>query len=419
MARQRTGSALHRRGKWIARITLHLDPPSPSGELRRVEIPVTRADGKEVTAAYARQFAHRAQAHYDETRVAPGQVEAPATGTTTVRSWVEDWLSKQTYSEVSKDRARVKTWLPRTALAGCAVGSVTPRGIAAWLAELRRLPTAKGKLAAPRTVRNIADPVARALRAAVFEGLLVADPFASLPTEVRPRATDANPAARKDYRLARSQAETLLGDPSSENRWAVLYHVLVLTGARVSEAIALRWGDLVDDRPLHRIVIAEQIHHRTRTRVQTKTGAVPEVPCHPLLDAVLRWWKQVGWRQEYGRDPEPEDLLVPARGAPGRPWGTAEGVGGAIWQQDVHRALQRDLLACGIRSHRVHDLRSTFISLLADSGVAADVAERWTHAPAGRTARHLYLTPSWQRQCEEMLKVQLTIRSMSRWQIHK
>lgn len=403
----------------MARITLHHEPALPSGAHRRVEIAVTRADGKPVTAAYANDFAHRAQARYDETRVPPGRLEAQPSVTPsvapTVLQWVEEWLRRQTYSEAEKDLTRTQTWLPRTKLAAMPLGEVTPRAIAAWLAELRRLPTARGAKAAPRTVRNIADPVARALRAAVFEGLLGADPFAVLPTEVRPQAVDANPAARKSYRLTRMQAETLLGEPSIEDRWLVMWHLLVLLGARLSEVIALRWSDIVDDKPLRRVVLAEQIHHRTRQRTQTKTGAVPEVPCHPLLERVLDWWRRVGWLQEYGRGPERDDLIVPCRGAPGRPWGTAEGSGGPLWQQDVHRALQRDLAACGLDAHRVHDLRSTFISLLADSGVAADVAERWTHAPSGRSARHLYLTPSWDRQCAEMGKLQLSPRSASRW----
>lgn len=403
----------------MARITLHHEPALTSGEYRRVEIAVTRADGRAITSAYARDFAHRAQSRYDETRVPPGLSEsspnAAPTGALTVLQWTEGWLRQQTYPEADKDLARTRAWLSRTKLAALPLSEVTPRSIAAWLAELRKLPTAKGTTAAPRTVRNIADPVARALRAAVFEGHLAADPFAVLPTDVRPKAVDANPAARRDYRLTRSQAETLLSEPSVEDRWVVLWHLLLLTGARVSEGVALRWCDLVDDRPLRRVVIAEQIHHRTRERAQTKTGAVPEVPCHPMLETVLAWWRRVGWLQEYGREPTRDDLIVPARGAPGRPWGTADGSGGPIWQQDVHRALQRDLTACDLRAHRVHDLRGTFISLLADSGVAGDVAERWTHTPAGRSARHLYLTPSWERQCTEMLKLCLDLRSMSRW----
>ena len=104
-----------------------------------------------------------------------------------------------------------------------------------------------------------------------------------------------------------------------------------------------------------------------------------------------------------------ETLVVPARGSSGRR-GAASGIGGPLWQQDIHRALQRDLTACCLPPHRVHDLRHTFVSLCADAGMAADVATRWTHAPTSTSARHLYLVPSWARQCAEMLKLQVVPR---------
>lgn len=87
--------------------------------------------------------------------------------------------------------------------------------------------------------------------------------------------------------------------------------------------------------------------------------------------------------------------------------GAAGEAGGPLWSQDVYRALQRDLTACGIVSHRVHDLRHTLASLCADAGMEENVAARWTHAPTGQSSRHLYALPSWERQCTEMLKLLL------------
>lgn len=138
-----------------------------------------------------------------------------------------------------------------------------------------------------------------------------------------------------------------------------------------------------------------------------KTQDCHEPPEHPLLRGVLDAWQTEGWRSEYGRTPRPDELIVPARGQPGRPWGTADGPGGALWSQDVHRALQRDLVACSIRAHRVHDFRHTLASLCADAGMDESIASRWTHAPQGATSRHLYRTPSWSRQCDEMRKLVL------------
>lgn len=414
MPRPRTGSAVYRHGRWYARVTLTREPKTPEGRPPRVEEPVTRegqpvAGKAKADAFYAKRYAARLQERYDAGTWAPDGREAPAApAVTTVAAWCDAWLARQAYGEAGKDRRRTAAALASSAFGALPVGSVTPRDVAAWLGDVRARKTAKGGAVAPRTVRNTLDPVARALRAAVFEGLLAADPTAVLPTEHRPQSVDANPAAAAGRRLARAELETLLGEPTVDPRWSALWHLLALTGAREAEVIALRWGDLLEDEPLRRVRFAEQLHHRTRTREATKTGAVKEVPLHPLLAAELSRWRD-RWPLEYGREPAPGDLVVPARAVPGRR-GPGVGVGGPLWQQDIHRALQRDLTACGLPPHRVHDLRHTFVSLCADAGVAAEVATRWTHAPTSTTARHLYLVPSWARQCAEMLKLEVAPR---------
>lgn len=415
MARPRTGSAVYRHGRWYARVTLAREPKTPEGRAPRIEELVTR-EGNPVTGqaradeAYAKRYAARLQERYDEGTWSPEGREPPAPKpeVTTVAAWCDEWLARQTYGEAAKDRRRTEAALEGTAFGALAVGAVTPRDVAAWLGEVRSRRTARGGAPAPRTVRNTLDPVARALRSAVFEGLLVADPTAVLPTEHRPQSVDADPARAAGRRLSRAELETLLGEPSVDPRWSVVWHLLALTGAREAEVIALRWGDLLEDEPLHRVRLAEQLHHRTRTREATKTGAVKEVPLHPALGAELARWRAL-WPEEYGRAAAAADLVVPARGSSGRR-GAASGIGGPLWQQDIHRALQRDLTACCLPPHRVHDLRHTFVSLCADAGMAADVATRWTHAPTSTSARHLYLVPSWARQCAEMLKLQVVPR---------
>lgn len=423
MPRPRTGGAVFRAGRWYARITLSREPTGADGRKPRLEEPVRRA-GQPLTTesradeAHARRFARRLQELYDEGSWEPTgrtPVPAPTTKETTVAVWCERWLETQAYSNAVKDQRTAKAALLLRSPAGwcfgdLAVSKVTPKDVAAWLSVLRATPVAGGAPRAPRTVRNALDPVARALRAAVFEGLLGQDPCAVLPTEHRPQAVDADPLAQVGRRLSRVDVETLLGEPGIEPRWSAVWHLLALTGAREAEVIALRWCDLLPDEPLPRVQLATQIHHRTRTREPTKTRAVKQVPLHPVLRAELEAWAREGWPAEYGRAPTSEDLIVPARGKPGRFAGVEAGVGGPLWQQTIHRALQRDLAACGLPPHRVHDLRHTFVSLCADAGIAADVATRWTHAPTSTSARHLYLVPSWDRQCAEMLRLQVTPR---------
>ena len=329
-------------------------------------------------------------------------VRPPPAATSTGGEWVDDWLSRQTYTEAVKDRRRVAVWLPRTRLATLPVSAVTPRDIAAWLLELRGMKGRTDKPPAPRSLRNVADPVARALRGAVFLGHLAADPFAVLPTELRPQAIDADPTARSRRRLSRAAIETLLSDAATPDDRRVFYALLSLTGVRMSEGGALRWCDLAPDTPLPRVVIAEQWHQRLKERRGTKTGEAREVPLHPLLGTILAWWKATGWSAWYGREPTPADLIVPARAHR-----LQRTVGAVRRQAAVYRCFQADLTGGGTAAHRVHDLRHTFVSLCADAGIAADVATRWTHTAGGGSARSLYLVPSWSRQCAEMLKLTL------------
>ena len=403
MARTATGSALLRDGQWYARITLSREPKR-GGRSPRVEELVERTDSKAITPAYARTYARLRQAAYNAGTWAPRGASAPAKGTT-VGEWVDDWLSKQAYTEAVKDRKRVAAWLPRTKLAALPLGAVTPRDVAAWLAELRGMKGATDKPPAPRTLRNVADPVARALRGAVFAGHLAADPFASLPTELRPQAVDADPVAASRRRMSRADLEALIGDDATHDDRRVLYALLALTGVRMSEGAALRWCDLVPDAPLPRVVVAEQWHQRLKQRRGTKTGAAREVPLHPQLAAVLAWWKSTGWCAWYGRDPQPADLIVPARGH--RQQRT---VGKVRRQAAVYRCFRADLTGSGLADHRVHDLRHSFVSLCADAGMAGEVATRWTHTAGGGSARSLYLVPSWARQCAEMLRLVIDLR---------
>ncbi len=402
MGRQRTGSIVQRGGEWYARVTLHREPHPEGSRAPRAEIKVTRDDGGKITEAFARLVAHKAQLRYDEGSWMPSARGTPPRPEITVLEHVDAWLERQAYTEAVKDRARVAAWLPRTALASLPLASVTPRDVAAFVAALKALPSAKGKKPAPRSVRNVCDPVARAMRAAVFDGLLPADPWAVLPTSARPQSVDADPRRRGTMRLGRKDVEKLLSGEYSEDR-RVLYALLLLTGLRIGEAVALRWCDVLEDKPLRRVVVAEQWHQRLKQRTATKTRTPREVPCHPILAGILDAWRGQ-WREWYGRAPKPADMIVPARNRERR------GVGSARRQAAVYRDLHLDLARCGLDKHRVHDLRHTFISLCADAGVAAEVAQRWTHVSSGSSARHLYLVPSWDRQCAEVARIKLSIR---------
>ena len=397
MPRRPQGSVILRAGVRYARVTLHREP-AQHGRSPRAEVRITRTEGP-ITAAYALAFARRTQALYDAGQWSPPSA-APPPGAT-VAEWVARGCAAQSYTTAAAEARRVALYLEGSRLGAQPVRTVTPRDVAAWLDAVRARRTRYGRPPAERTVRNAYDVLRRALARAVFDGLLSQDPCAVLPGEVLPAAEDARPERRRGYRLSRADAEQLLADPGIEEDRAVLYHLLLLTGARLGEAAGLRWCDLSPREPLDAVVLAEQVDGRTGERRATKTRAVREVPLHPVLGAVLTAW-HARWGTWYGREPRPADLVVPARGHRAVP-----SVGSARRQSAVWRDLQRDLTGAGLPEHRVHDLRHTFASLCADAGMAESIASRWTHTAAGGSARDAYVAPSWQRQCAEMLRLEV------------
>jgi integrase len=397
MPRRPQGSVILRAGVRYARVTLHREP-HVRGRSPRAEVRITRTEGA-VTAAYALAFARRTQALYDAGQWSPPSA-APPPGAT-VAEWVARWCAAQSYTTAATDARRVALYLAGSRLGAQQLRTVTPRDVAAWLDEVRGRRTRYDRPPAERTVRNAYDVLRRALSRAVFDGLLSQDPCAVIPGDVLPGAEDAHPERRRGYRLSRLEVEQLLGDGGIEDDRAVLYALLLLTGARLGEAAGLRWCDLSPREPLDAVVLAEQVDGRTGERRATKTRAVREVPLHPVLGAVLTAW-HARWSTWYGREPRPADLVVPARAHRAVP-----SVGSARRQSAVWRDLQRDLTGAGLAAHRVHDLRHTFASLCADAGMAESIASRWTHTPSGGSARDAYVAPSWQRQCAEMLRLEL------------
>jgi integrase len=86
----------------------------------------------------------------------------------------------------------------------------------------------------------------------------------------------------------------------------VLYGLEGLARLRHGEAAGLRWKHIEPDKPLNRIVVVTSYDTN-----QTKTRVHRWMPVHPLLAAMLAEWKLQGWPREFGRKPEPEDLVVP------------------------------------------------------------------------------------------------------------
>jgi len=63
--------------------------------------------------------------------------------------------------------------------------------------------------------------------------------------------------------------------------------------------------------PLGRMTVARVYNTRKNRAKGTKTNSVRHVPVHPTLAAMLAEWRLSGWVAMMGRQPEPDDLILP------------------------------------------------------------------------------------------------------------
>lgn len=449
MGRKLQGQAAYdsRRGCWVARVQLTREPKRATGRYRSVEFQVL-LDGKPLTSRApwakrrAQHEAERTQEAYslgswtppgatpptppgvgttkDATPTTPRVPFVPppngwqekggedtrrqleSTPTPTVQAFVLGWLSRQSYPSVVKDRQRVESYLGRTSLADLDPREVRPRHLVGFLEELRALPSGRGGTLAPRTQRNLIDPLRRAFAAGVLEEVLESDPWASVPRGARPRVRDKAPEDRAGWVLPVTSLASLVTDPRVPLYRRALWGLLALTGARPGEVAALRWSDLdLALKPLGRVTYARSISHPDRVEKATKTEAIKHVPIHPALARVLKVWFESGWAERYHRAPRPGDRVVPARGE------TLP----HLRQPNVHRLLQADAKRLELPGPEPHPycLRHSFISMCRDFGCRAEVASRWTHGPDLQRdgARGAYGGVAWDTHCAEVKKLKL------------
>lgn len=394
MGRRRTGTAWEKprgSGAWLAAITL------TDGTRTTRPVP-PRKSGAPVDAAYARAYAREWQRQCDEGEWAPA-AQGVAAAVHTVGSWATAWAAGLTSKTAVNDRWVIRRMLGRDPIAAVALRSLTSADVVGLIARLRALPSRQGGTLAPRSVRGYLEVTHRAIAAAVSAGHLAADPWERLPPGAIPAPRDKTPGARRLWRYSADEIALLIGDPRVPLDRRVRWTMAFATGARGSELCAIRWEEWEREaRPLSRVVFARGLVGRARSQVEdeTKTGAVKEVPAHPVLAAALASWWSTGWAATSGRSPTLEDrIFARADGAP----------------LDVHRMwrhLQADCAAVGIRPRRLHGTRHTTIRQAREGGADRESVKTLTHAPAvSSDAFGGYDAPSWERLCEAVMALDL------------
>lgn len=131
--------------------------------------------------------------------------------------------TKAMYASVARSQ------IVSSALGGLPLGKITPRAVEGWLVELR------GKGLAESTVRISYAILLAILSTAVRDGALGRNPAAAVK---RPRVT----RREADY-LSSEQVRAVISAAQS-TRYAPLLELLVNTGLRRGEALALQWSDV-------------------------------------------------------------------------------------------------------------------------------------------------------------------------------
>lgn len=281
-------------------------------------------------AATAQTVADHARAHL-EARARPGQV-------------------------LAKDETAVLLEHLRGPMRGVPLCDLRYHHVVEWMRELSE----RRPMDAPPT-RALYMMLYRLLDGAVAEGLIPTNPCRP-SEESEAGALAADVERRLSNYFTRDELERLISDPRVDRARRCQWALLALTGARVSEVLALRVRQADLQRlPLGRLLVAGRWDSKQRRVTPSRSGLPREVPVHRALAGMLTQYVREVLPARLGRPATPDDLLFPSSGGAPQQAGTTL----------AH--LQRDLEVLGLRKGNLHTLRRTFFALGRRSGVAPAV----------------------------------------------
>ena len=324
-------------------------------------------------------------------------------------TWVERYQGNGRRGFTEDTRAEYRRDLERYAiptLGRLRLEQITPRHVAqfvAWLCDegeqgRRESEESRAAIAAKRqvpastlplkvepryladaTVRRILSPVRACLRTATAEGLIRHNPTvgAALPARDDQRRISLDEDELEDDQdvrtLTEKQLAMLLAVVPTRHR--LLFEMVAATGVRISEALALRWGDLELDgeRPVVRV---RRAYVKGRFKPPKSRYGKRAVPIDFELVRALRKAQATSER------PGERDLIFPSLR------GTALDYG------NLHRrVLKPAVQEAGVPWAAFHTLRHTCASRLFAQGRNAVQVQRWLghHSPAFTLSVYVHL----------------------------
>lgn len=204
------------------------------------------------------------------------------------------------------------------------------------------------------TVKKIMSPLNGAYRVAVRDGLVGSNPVEKLLPSERPKGDQ-----REMRCLPQGDIGKLL-EATSTKRWKALFALLCFTGLRISEALALTWDDVLEDRVI--------------VRGGKTDSAKREVMLIPSVRRLL---------VSYRLTQTPGATLV---------FGTRENR--SPGRREALRALRVAEEKASLPNYTLHELRHTFASILISQGEPLTlIARQMGHADPGitlKTYAHLF-----------------------------
>jgi len=337
------GAVYQERGRWRASVSVRL----PNGKRKRL-VAMRRTKSEALVALEAlREKARRGE--YAEA----GSVRLEAF----LRRWIED--------AVEPNRAGKTARLYRYAMERLIVPALGPRKldglrrseVQAFLKELAERGLSRN------TVRNAKAVLSSAYTEAVRRGLAGSNPAKGVEI---PRVAKA---PREREALTPEQAARLL-EAADGTEWSLPIAFMLTTGARVGEALGVRWEDLDLDGRLARIrVQLQRVGGSLEVRPGTKTGKGRTVALTEELAKALASLR----REEGVSDPDGVVFL------------TAEGR--RIDPRALNGALRRLCRKAGIPTVSAHALRHTAATLaLSETGDLHATQKALGHSQVALTA---------------------------------
>jgi integrase len=251
--------------------------------------------------------------------------------------------------------------------------------IAAWHATLRESGGRGGRPLGSRSVAYASRVLSMSLAEAVEAGALAVNPMTEIPKRQRPTHKPGSVGTVWTGEQAAAFLAATAGD-----RLGALWALMLDSGCRRGEALALRWSDIAEDLVTfqrNRIMVGAMVAEGT-----PKGGRGRSVDLHPQTVAALRRWRTRQTAERLAAGPAWTDtgyVFTDEVGAPLRPDTTSA-------------RFERAVAGTGAPTIRLHDLRHTSATLLLLAGVPVHVvAARLGHSDPAITLRtYSHLLPT-------------------------